>query len=222
MKFKKSTIVIPVITANEVADFPHRSATSAEVFVWIKGHCSKRILSGIALTEVRDLTGEAIYTFRVDNLMFMLRAMGLTGCHSPKARKLCGFIIAARRLLVPAHVPYPFTTLRILGYINDSYPQTGVHLANGTQDVASNLPPAEEREDNAGRSRSATAEPAPEIPPSLPVQGPQYQIPLEIGIAMSCNLLPIEATARALLPSSAFPTHFTRPASAHESDNEGE
>lgn len=100
-------IVIPTITVAEVADFPARSATPAEVLEWVKSRCTEFFLnSGQPLVEVKAFDGAALYT--TTNASVMMRWLNLMGFggssgsrrRTAKAKEICGFIFGVRRFLV--------------------------------------------------------------------------------------------------------------------------
>ena len=100
-------IVIPTVTVAEVADFPARFATPAEVLEWVESRCTEDFLSsGQPLVEVKAFDGAALYTTtRASVMMRWLNLMGFGGSsdlrrRTAKAKELCGFIFGARRFLV--------------------------------------------------------------------------------------------------------------------------
>ena len=103
----RSKIVIPILTKEDVLDFPSKTASSAEVFTWIKSRCSKKYLDSqydLNLTISVGLDGQSLHAKCASNLMVNLRRMGFGGMKkgttAKKAKQITGFILAARRLLV--------------------------------------------------------------------------------------------------------------------------
>ncbi|KAG4440322.1 hypothetical protein IFR05_004174 [Cadophora sp. M221] len=102
----KSRIIIPIITRDEVVDFPPRTASSDDVFTWIKSRCggiqfdSER---GPCLSQDYELNGYVLHTMNIPQLMIHLRGMGFGGHWKAtgvaRAKKIAGFVLAARRLL---------------------------------------------------------------------------------------------------------------------------
>ncbi|PVH86465.1 hypothetical protein DL98DRAFT_526407 [Cadophora sp. DSE1049] len=199
----RQRIVIPVITADEVADFPRRSATPADVLAWVESRCSKKMLnSGRPLKQIEDLNGETIYTARSGYMVWLLRAMGFgggSGQRITKARQICGFIFAARRFL------------------------TGEHLLNRAQVRAPNMQPLQMPASiNDEHSTSAGHASTSDLPDSLSAQILEQQASLEIKTTLSSNALAVPSPQRALLPSPIFapPHKRTAQEAALESDDE--
>ncbi|KAL5328688.1 hypothetical protein ACEPPN_002190 [Leptodophora sp. 'Broadleaf-Isolate-01'] len=107
----KSKIIIPIVTRDELVDFPPRTASSDDVFTWIKSRCSETQLDserGARLSQDYDLNGYALHTTAIPQLMTHLRSMGFGG-HTKaigisKAKNIAGFVLAARRLLAGGQV----------------------------------------------------------------------------------------------------------------------
>lgn len=100
-------IIIPIVTEDELFDFPPRTASSADVFRWVKSRCYEAELDserGPILSEVLAFTGGALHTKAIPQIMALLRTMGFTGNRKEtglgKARRIAGFVLAARRLIV--------------------------------------------------------------------------------------------------------------------------
>ncbi|KAL2075922.1 hypothetical protein VTL71DRAFT_865 [Oculimacula yallundae] len=110
MAKRKASLVKPELTAAQIADFPPTTASSADVFNWIKSQCCNKAQEpSCSLKHVDQLTGHYLHTKRANGLTVIFKRMGFRksgrGVFSTKlARSIIGRVLSAREVIKKSRI----------------------------------------------------------------------------------------------------------------------